>query len=90
MRAALSRIKRLENVRAAERRPPVELQLGYVKELPREYTGERHIVTVGRDSDGHYQWEERPGPAPAREDDDNTKTIIMVELVSPPSCGGAE
>ena len=90
MTSLLTRLKRLENVRAAERLPPVELQIGYVRELPREYSGERHIVTVGRDSDGAYQWEERPGPAPVREDDDNTKTIIMVELVSPPSCGGAE
>ena len=90
MSSPLTRLKRLENVRAPERLAPVELQIGYVKELPREYTGERHIVTVGRGPDDAYQWEERPGPAPAREGGGNTKTIIMVELVSPPSCGGAE
>jgi hypothetical protein len=36
----------------------------YLKELPADYTGERHIVTVGRDPDGNYHWEERPDPEP--------------------------
>ena len=81
MRSLLTRLKRLENVRTAERLPPVELQIGYVKELPREYSGERHIVTVGRDSDGHYQWEERPGPGPAHENDGDARTIMRVVLV---------
>ena len=63
MRSLLTRLKRLERVRAAERQPPIELQIGYLKKLPPEYTGERHVATVGRLSDGKYQWEERPGPA---------------------------
>ena len=33
MRALLTRIKRLETVHAIERLPPVELQIGYLKEL---------------------------------------------------------
>jgi hypothetical protein len=44
--------------------PPVEFQVGFVKKLPAEYTGDRHIVTVGREPDGLYHWEERPGPEP--------------------------
>jgi hypothetical protein len=81
MRSLLTRLKRLENVRAAERLPQVELQIGYLKKLPPEYTGERHVVTVGRLSDGKYQWEERPGPAPANEDDGDPRTIFRVNLV---------
>jgi hypothetical protein len=78
MRSLLTRLKRLEHVRAAERTPQIELQIGYLKTLPPDYTGDRHIVTVGRDPDGNYRWEERPGPAPANEDDDDARTIIRV------------
>jgi hypothetical protein len=79
LRSLLTRLKRLENVRAAERRPQVELQIGhYVKELPSEYTGERHSVTVGRLADGTYHWEDRPGPAPANEDDGEARTILRI------------
>jgi hypothetical protein len=83
MRSLLTRLKRLEHVRAAQRRPQIELQIGhYVKELPPEYTGERHSVTVGRLADGTYHWEERPGPAPAAEDDGDARTIIRINLVA--------
>ena len=64
MRATLlKRLQRLEDVRGGQCRPP-EFQVGYLKELPADYTGERYIVTVGRDPDGNYLWEERPGPEP--------------------------
>jgi hypothetical protein len=84
MRSLVTRLKRLENVRAAECQPHVELQIGhYVKELPPEYTGERHVVTVGRLSDGTYHWEERPGPAPGNEDDGDGLTILRIIPVAP-------
>ena len=60
----LQRLKRLEEVQATENLPPVEFQVGFVKNLPAECTGDRHLVTVGRDPDGLHQWEERPGPEP--------------------------
>ena len=64
MKAALmKRVQRLEEVRVVACQPP-EFQTGYLKSLPAEYTGERHIVTLGRDADGLYQWEERRGPEP--------------------------
>jgi hypothetical protein len=86
MRSLLTRLKRLENVRAAERRPQVELQIGhYVKQLPPAYTGERHVVTVGRLADGTYHWEERPGAAPANEDDSDARTILRIIPVAVPS-----
>ena len=81
MRATLlKRLQRLEDVRGGQCRPP-EFQVGYLKELPADYTGERHIVTVGCDPDGNYRWEERPGPEP----DDKRSSIppFRVVLTSP-------
>jgi len=63
--ALLKRLQRLEEVRGVQCRPP-EFQVGYLKELPADYTGERHIVTVGRDADGMYKWEERRGLEPTK------------------------
>jgi hypothetical protein len=77
--ALLKRLKRLEEVRAVGDSPPVELQLGYVKKLPQEYTGERHVLTAGRAADGTYRWEERRGVPPASED--SGTHIIRVILV---------
>ena len=82
MRSLLTRLKRLEHVRAAERLPQIELQIGYLTKLPPECVGDRHVVTVGRLSDGKYQWEERPGPAPANEDDGDARMIIRINLRS--------
>jgi hypothetical protein len=82
MKAALQkRLKRLEEVQATENLPPVEFQVGFVKKLPAEYTGDRHLVTVGRDADGMYQWEERPGPEPNK-DKRNSVPPFRVVLTS--------
>jgi hypothetical protein len=59
--ALLRRLKRLEEVRVVETEAPVEFQMGYLKRLPQEYTGERHVVTVGRAA-------ERRGAPPVSED----------------------
>jgi hypothetical protein len=48
------------------------------KELPPEYAGERHIVTVGRDEDGNYRWEERLRRAPANEDDGKLPPLRVI------------
>jgi hypothetical protein len=77
--AILKRLKRLEEVRAIVAGPPVALQIGYLRGLPAEYTGERHVVTVGRDADGKYRWEERRGAPPASED--GPASIIRILLV---------
>jgi hypothetical protein len=37
----------------------MKVQVGYFKELPPGYSGERRIVTVGQLANAHYQWEER-------------------------------
>ena len=75
----LKRLQHLEQVQAVESHGPVELQIGYLKRLPEEHTGERHTVTVGRDADGTYRWEERRGAPPAHED--SPSSIIRLVLV---------
>ena len=84
MRAALrSRLEKLEVV--AERKKPQLIRCGYLKTLPTDFVGERHVVIVKREpagASGNGEWcefEERPGPAPvdAQEDDDCT-TIYLV------------
>ena len=64
MKASLvTRLKRLETVKAAECQSGVELQIGTIQSyLPGHYKGERHLITVGREPNGHYLWEEQPGP----------------------------
>jgi hypothetical protein len=77
--ALLKRLKRLEEVRAVGSQPPLEFQIGYIKKLPEENTGERHVSTVGRAADGTYRWEERRGAPPANED--GPTSIIRLFLV---------
>jgi hypothetical protein len=69
MRAALpSRLERLE-IRV-EAKKPQPIRSGYLKTLPTDYVGERHVVIVKREPagvSGTFEWcefEERPGPAP--------------------------
>jgi hypothetical protein len=82
MRSLLTRLKEL--VRAAKRFPQVEPQIGYLTKLPREYEGERHIVSVGRLADGNFRWEERPGTPPANNDDSDAPMLIRVIAVPSP------
>ena len=58
--AVLARLKRLETVRAVEQsHRPFKIEFAYLKQLPREYSGPRHIVSVKR-PDGRCAYEERP------------------------------
>jgi hypothetical protein len=90
MRAALrSRLERLE-VRVEPKKPHF-FRSGYLKTLPADYVGERHVVIVKREpsgTTGQNEWcefEERPGPAPlgAQEDDCTTICIVYRDLVNP-------
>ena len=80
MRSLLSRLKRLEEVRSVEQgNGPMIVEFGYVvKRLSADYSGSRHLVTLGRLADGKYQWEERPGPAPTEQQSQNR---LIVEFV---------
>jgi hypothetical protein len=66
MRAALvTRLKRLETVRAVEEGDHLlKIEFAYLKLLPREYSGPRHIVSVSKRPDGRCDYEERPGEPP--------------------------
>ncbi len=89
MRAALrSRLERLE-VRVEPKKPQL-FRSGYLKTLPADYVGERHVVIVKREPAGapNGEWcefEERPGPAPVdtQEEDCTTIYIVYRDLVNP-------
>ena len=89
MRAALrSRLERLEVT--AEPKKPQLFRSGYLKTLPADYVGERHVVIVKREpaeapGNEWCEFEERPGPAPvdAQEDDCTTIYIIYQEREIP-------
>jgi hypothetical protein len=91
MRAALrSRLEKLE-VRVEAKKPPL-FRSGYLKTLPADYVGERHVVIVKREpaeAPGNVErceFEERPGPAPvdAQEEDAITICIVYRDRLSPP------
>ena len=91
MRAALrSRLERLE-VRVEPKKPQL-FRSGYLKTLPADYVGERHVVIVKREpagATGQNEWcefEERPGPAPVdahEEQECTTIYIVYRDLVNP-------
>jgi hypothetical protein len=63
----LARLQRLETQSAGSR--PSLFRYGWLKPLPDDYDGERHVVIVKREAAGspNIEWcefEERPGPAP--------------------------
>jgi hypothetical protein len=80
--ALLARLKRLETVRAVEESDRLlKVEFAYLKQLPREYSGPRHIVSVSKRPDGRCAYEERPGPPPRnqeRRNDENVMTIFFV------------
>jgi hypothetical protein len=83
MRSLLTRLKRLEQVRSVEQRNgPMIVEFGYVvKHLPLDYSGPRHLVTVGRLPDGKHQWEECLGTPPIGEESNR----LLVEFVRAPA-----
>jgi hypothetical protein len=77
MKSLLTRLKRLESVRAVEQSPrPFEIEFAYLKLLPREYSGPRHRVKVGQRPDGRDEYEERPGEPPPNDAEDQDPTLL--------------
>jgi hypothetical protein len=77
------RLKRLETVQAfqeSDRR--LKIEFAYLKHLPREYTGPRHIVTVGRNPDGREECEERPGEPPPGRGPVGAENAMRIYVVS--------
>ena len=75
MKALASRLARLEREVRTSGRRRIIVQFGYLKTLPDEYTGPRHVVAVrqippeelpaAERAESWFDWEERPGPEPA-------------------------
>jgi hypothetical protein len=84
----LTRIEKLET-RVAARSKIIRIRLGYVKRLPCEYQGERHIVIARHlPNKGNQEWvefEEVPGQAPASPKEDRFDPVryIDVRVLSP-------
>jgi hypothetical protein len=76
----LERVKQLEQ--RQELAKPSIFRSGWLKPLPEDYVGERHVVIVTRErtaSNGEWcRFEERPGPAPPDLDDFNL-TVYLTE-----------
>jgi hypothetical protein len=88
MRAALrSRLERLE-VRVEPKKPQL-FRSGYLKTLPADYVGDLHVVIVKREptgTPGNFEWcefEERPAPVDAPEEDCTTIYIVYREVGIP-------
>ena len=79
------RLQALEPGKDSDR--PLKVEFAYLKQLPREYSGPRHIVSVSKRPDGRCEYEERPGKAPpnqSRVNDENVMTIFFVRALN---CG---
>ena len=94
MRSVVSRLARLERLSRLSTAPQrLRIQYGYLKTLPDDYIGPRHVVTVKQlpprpDGEDRFEWEERPGPEPASNasdpDDDLLVRVCYVERT--PAC----
>ena len=89
----VARLERLEQREArVEACKSYRLVVGRLKELPADYTGERHTEIVGKLPESPpnvdwYEFEERLGPAPAGSEaaEDGTRTIYILGVESPAS-----
>jgi len=88
VRSLLTRLKRLETVQAAEERNRrLKVEFAYLKLLPREYSGPRHIVKVGQRPDGRDECEERPGPPPPDHPEKQDLNVMKIYFVRAPESG---
>jgi hypothetical protein len=52
------------------------------RQLPREYNGPRHILTVGRRANGREECEERPGEPPPNHEPARDASVLRIYIVS--------
>jgi hypothetical protein len=79
------RSRLLDRIQRLEQRPdltkPAVFCYGWLKPLPKDYLGERHVVIVKREATGspNFEWcefEERPGP-PSADLNDPSLTVCL-------------
>jgi hypothetical protein len=81
----LARLERLNRMSTAPQR--LRIQYGYLKTLPDDYTGPRHVVTVRQlppvePGEDWFEWEERTGPDPASNaPSPNDEIVVQVRYV---------
>ena len=69
----------MQDLQESNRRLTIEF--AYLKQLPREYTGPRHMVTVGRRPGGREECEERPGDAPPNHETAPDENVLRIFIV---------
>jgi hypothetical protein len=80
--ALVKRLERLEIVQGLqESNRRLKIEFAYLKQLPREYTGPRHIVTVGRRPNGREECEERPGEPPPSHEAARDQNVMRIYIV---------
>ena len=88
--AVLARLKRLETVRAVEESDrPLKVEFAYLKLLPCDYEGPRHIVSVSQRPDGSVsqrpdgrcEYEERPCPPAPNQSEGNDENVMTIYFV---------
>ena len=80
--ALLARLKRLETAKAVEEsNRPLKVEFAYLKLLPREYSGPRHILPVRQRLDGRDEYAERPGEPPPDHVEDQDPNVMRLYLV---------
>jgi hypothetical protein len=92
MRSVVSRLARLERFNRLSIAPRrLRIEYGYLRTLPDDYIGPRHVVTVRQlppgpgaySGDDWFEWEERPGLGPAEVadllNDEHTIQVRYVE-----------
>jgi hypothetical protein len=91
MRSVVSRLARLERLNRLSAAPSrFRVQYGYLKTLPDDYTGPRHVVTVRQlppgpgaySGEDWFEWEERPGTEPpSNATGPNDELVVRVSYV---------
>jgi hypothetical protein len=79
----LKRLERLESVQGvleSDRRLKVEI--AHLRLLPPEYSGPRHIVTLGKRLNGREECEERAGEPPPNQALAQDEKVLKVYVVS--------
>ena len=59
----------------------MKVEFAYLKLLPGEYSGPRHIVKVSQRPDGRCEYKERPGEPPPNHAEDQDPNVMRTYLV---------